>query len=405
MSMYPEATGHAYVGSGHDSTFRGVVLTAGAADLDVKGNFTLESVQDTSHGSGSSASFSGSGTFGTTGFNGSVSGGGSTSRSDRAWVTEQTGIYTTKGDLNANVGHNTTLIGSVMEAQGGQVHLDTQTLTMQDLQDHDVGTSYGGQVGFGYGEQQTGLGRKGQGSATLSGQVATHDIEQTTKAAIGQGTLTVRDEAHSQTTAAEANRDTANTQVITKNERAGVQAYVSSTAIKALVAEYKDVRNQFDRRSTEDFSEQKGIPSSVKEAVATGAFGILDLAQAIQLLLNDPEGLGADLTGKLRDAAATCSANSVCRDTAAEILANFKAQLASNPDLAQYTQQGGIKKLGDKPLLAVAQANGYATIHALKDAYGLDRTVNIAADRAGNLYAVGVKDRIVTPLYITATGR
>ena len=100
---------------------------------------------------------------------------------------EQTGPYA-KDKLDVTVEKHTQVNGAVLNSDTGQLTLDTGTLGFGDIKDHDRATSTSGQVAVGIGLQQNGTGQDGQPSGTVSGSYASHDIEQTTKATIGEGT-------------------------------------------------------------------------------------------------------------------------------------------------------------------------------------------------------------------------
>jgi filamentous hemagglutinin len=162
----------------------------------------------------------------------SVSGGGGTSSSDVAWVSEQSGFHA-KDKLDVRVEKHTQLNGAVLASDTGQLTLDTGTFGFTDIRDHDTGTSLSGQVGASYTAEYEKTGYDANGNlvsheagggpgVNLSGSYASHDIEQTTRATVGEGTIVIRDKGKQKQDVAEINRDVAQSQVVTKNEREGV---------------------------------------------------------------------------------------------------------------------------------------------------------------------------------------
>jgi filamentous hemagglutinin len=162
---------------------------------------------------------------------------GGNGTSDKAWVTEQTGLFATN-KLDVRVEKHTQLNGGVLNSATGQLTLDTGTLGFKDIQDHDRGSSISGQVGLSYASDRDvdgdGVVDKDSGGpgGTVSGSYASHD-EQVAKATVGESTITVRNEAKQKQEVAALNRDATQAQVITKDHREGVQVYVSDTSIKA----------------------------------------------------------------------------------------------------------------------------------------------------------------------------
>jgi hypothetical protein len=122
----------------------------------------------------------------------------------------------------------------VLASDVGKVNVTTGTLTVTDIDDYDTGSSVNGQVSLGLGMQPNGTGQVSGVSGTVSGGIANHDREQVTKGAVGEGTITITDPTHQTQAVEEINRDTAHTQVITRDEKSGVQVYASSTAIAEL---------------------------------------------------------------------------------------------------------------------------------------------------------------------------
>src|SRR5690606_37450332 len=115
---------------------------------------------------------------------------------------------------------------------------DTRTLGFSDLQDHDkeesnylsIGFSTGGNPGA---NANTGASPDDEGSSwKVEGSHYELDREQTTRATIGQGNVTVRDDAETGSDSTSGlNRDTQLAQEITKDKERDIDLYVSSRAI------------------------------------------------------------------------------------------------------------------------------------------------------------------------------
>ncbi|EIM29102.1 endonuclease toxin domain-containing protein [Microvirga lotononidis] len=104
----------------------------------------------------------------------------------------------------------------------------------------------------------------------VSGSYASHDIEQVTQATIGAGTITVRDKDKQKQDVKDINRDVDEAQVITKNERAGVQVYASTNAVQEIASGFEGI--QANIRNFEN------LPNNVRNgidqlAAAGGALG------------------------------------------------------------------------------------------------------------------------------------
>lgn len=398
-----------------DATLKGAVVKADTIDATIKGNLSIASVQDKGHTAHEAVNASATVNIGLVGPSSvSVSGGGSRGTSDTAWVNEQSGFFG-KNKVDIYVEKHTQLDGAVIASEAGKdrVTLDTGTLGFSDLKDHDKRTSLGVQVGVTLSQP----GKDGQKPKTdaqgnlvggsLSGSYAMHDVEQVTRATV-EGTVKIRDKGNQQQDVAALNRDADKAQVIVKDVRAGTKVYVSDTAIKEVVSGFKTIRENVERLAMGSFVEMPDLPDDVRLVLESGDVGALDLAFAVKALFSGEKNLDdPEITGELRRAALKCSGNTMCSGRAKEILAQFESEFAARPDMVQYTSSaGGIKKMGDGPLLAAAKANGYSDIHAMKRDLGLDSKSNIGIDRNGNLYQLGVKAIFVPiPLGLTASGK
>ncbi|WP_143012367.1 hemagglutinin repeat-containing protein [Methylobacterium phyllostachyos] len=222
------------VHSGQDTTIEGARLSAPEIDLEVGRNLTVASRQDTATGRSSSSSLSGS--IGPS--SGSVSVGGSQGSSDRAWVGEQTAIEA--GDrLSVTVGGQTLIRGALLNSRTGNLFLETGTLWVEDMFDHDTGRRFGLTLGLngnwgGSGDQPA--------VGTISGSYAAHDRERVDRGTIGAGTIVLRDPAQQVQELAAINRDPSRAQVITRDRKEGVDFYGSSSAVREIGSGFEGTR-------------------------------------------------------------------------------------------------------------------------------------------------------------------
>ncbi|WP_262271821.1 hemagglutinin repeat-containing protein [Microvirga yunnanensis] len=254
LNAHLSAGGKATLKTGGDATFAGAVVKSANIDADIGGNLTMASRQDTAHGSASAVNGSGSATIGIIGPSWvSVSAGGSRSTSDKAWVSEQTGLFATN-KLDVYVEKHTQLNGAVLNADTGQLTLDTGTLGFSDILDHDTSTSISAQVGV------TTPGAPGKlPGVSVQGSYASHDIEQVTQATVGAGTIIVRDTDKQEQDVKGINRDVDEAQVITKNEREGVEVYASISAVQEIASGFEGIQQNI--RNFEN------LPANVKNGI------------------------------------------------------------------------------------------------------------------------------------------
>jgi filamentous hemagglutinin len=229
--------------SGRDANISGANLQAQDVDMDIGRNLTVASVQDTGSVEGRRWDASASITVGA-GVSASANVGYGETEGSSAWVTDQTDIIG-RNSVNIKVGGHTqvdgALIANITEsgADGGNLNLDTRTFGFTDLKDHHEETSSYLSVGIGV---NGGSGAKtGQdnpnaegNSWSVSGSYYDLDRQQATNATIGQGTLTVRADAETgHDSTAGLNRDTSQSQVMTRDDETEIDVYVSSDSVKA----------------------------------------------------------------------------------------------------------------------------------------------------------------------------
>ncbi|ALA16933.1 filamentous hemagglutinin [Chelatococcus caeni] len=198
--------------AGRDATLAGANATGRDVFLNIGGDLTVASRQDTGHGASRSSNIGGS-VFvgvGTSPVSGSISVGAGRGSSDHAWVNDQTSIIALD-TLHARVEGHTQIDGAVIASLTGDLVLDTGTLGFSDLHDHDKGSSWSAQAGISFAIDRDGKGQKEQGTSpaggdkpgytatgvptggSLSGHVAEHDREQETRATVGAGEIIIRD--------------------------------------------------------------------------------------------------------------------------------------------------------------------------------------------------------------------
>src|SRR5690606_34898925 len=223
----------------------------------------------------------------------------------RPWVAEQTSMMGTEA-VNIRVGNHTQVDAPLIAnrkddgTDGGKLNLDSRTLGFSDLQDHDkeesnclsIGFSTGGNPGA---NANTGAGQDDAGSSwKVEGSHYKLDREQTTRATIGQGNVTVRDDEQTgNDSTANLNRDTELAQEVTKDKERNVDLYVSSTAIdsaKGLAASGdENTLNQWKDNVTSvaDPDAWKSIAHNAQQTASTDA-----LSQSIKSLQYTVQSLG-----------------------------------------------------------------------------------------------------------------
>ncbi|MCF1289506.1 hemagglutinin repeat-containing protein [Enterobacter kobei] len=204
--------------SGRDTNLTGAQVSGESVLADIGRNLTITSEQDTDRydSKQQNASAGGSFTFGTMSGSASVNYSRDSMNSDYVSVKEQSGIFAGSGGFDINVGGHTQLDGAVIAstATADNNRLDTGTLGWRDIHntaEYDVehqsaGISTGGSTGGSIAGQFAG----NMASNLLVGADSSGSAEGTTRAAIGEGTVTVRDGANQTQDVATLSRDTAN---------------------------------------------------------------------------------------------------------------------------------------------------------------------------------------------------
>ncbi|MGC1026029.1 hemagglutinin repeat-containing protein [Pantoea agglomerans] len=200
--------------SGRDTTLTGAQASGESVKVDAGRNLTLTSEQDSDRydSKQQSASAGGSFTFGS--MTGSANVNVSRDKMHSTWqsVAEQTGIFAGKGGFDVTVGEHTQLNGAVIAstADASLNKLDTGTLGFGDIENHaeyevehqSAGMSTGGSIGGQFaGNMANGM---------LAGLNDSGSADSTTKAAVSEGTIIIRDPSKQKQDVAGLSRDVAN---------------------------------------------------------------------------------------------------------------------------------------------------------------------------------------------------
>lgn len=290
--------------SGNDITVAGATIYGEDVEIDAGRDLLIQSRQDLAHSDGSSFHVGGSLNVGA-GFSVSGSVGVGNSKSDVAWVTNQTGIYS-GGNLDITVKNHTQINGAVIASQTGDLTLDTGTLGFETIKDHDRGSAFDVTIGGGYSNQgenkypwDKGGSDSNQGGAasndqkndskgssdsnnaksdpnsgkppgvSVGGSIEAHDREQDTNATVGGGTIIIRDPENQKQDVADLNRDLDKAQVITKDESYGADFYASSSSLAEAAKGFKD------------------IPQSLVDTVTNAAKGISVAGKGVEFIAQE----------------------------------------------------------------------------------------------------------------------
>ncbi|WP_392562369.1 hemagglutinin repeat-containing protein [Orbus sturtevantii] len=239
------------VKTGNDTNLIGGQLKGDSVKLDVGNNLNIESLQDTDNYDYDklSTSISGSYTYGSNNVDVNVSISKTEMESNWASVTDQSGVFAGKGGFDVTVGNNTDLKGAVIASTAddkSKNKLDTGTISFENIEnkadfnvDH-VSISVGVSKGDEY--QATG----GMPSVYHNDGKASS----TTKSAVEEGSLVVRNQDEQQQNVDELSRNTDNAnnplgQIFDKQKEQDRMDTLD--LVKDIAAQAKDVVNKYDR--------------------------------------------------------------------------------------------------------------------------------------------------------------
>ena len=281
--------------SGRDTHLTGAQVSGQSVLADIGRNLTITSEQDTDRYDSSQKNISagGSFSFGTMTGSGGISYSRDKMDSDFASVREQSGIFAGSGGFDVTVGGHTQLDGSVMAsaATADKNRLDTGTLGWRDIQNtaeynvehQSAGISTGGSIAGQFaGNMANGM---------LSGADSSGSAEGTTRAAVENGTVIVRDKANQAQDTAALSRDTEN----------------ANGSIDAIFDKEKEQRRLDEAQLISDIGSQvSDIARTQGELSGESQSGTgSDIQRAIQAATAAAQGLaGGDMTAALAGAAA-----------------------------------------------------------------------------------------------------
>ena len=262
--------GSVNIKSGNDTNIIGANVSAKDIDMDVGGNLTVASVQNTSSMNsktlGGGASISGLTVKRTSG----------SASADRVWTDSQTSIIGSDS-VNIKVKNNTDITGAMIAnaeydsnsgtwADNGNLTLNTGSLTYSNLIDADYNDDQMTSVGVG-------------ARVTVQHKTKGHETEGITFATLGEGAVNVGDGSD----LSGLNRDVNNTQIITKDKDTGGYDIDVNIDMTAIVKMYKaggigNYTQQQLEKGKENLAKLVGSISSAYEHVkdaAVEAFGYL----------------------------------------------------------------------------------------------------------------------------------
>ena len=250
--------------TGNDALIAGAQLRGRDVALDIGGDLHVASRADTARLRGSSYQAGASLTIGLIGPSSlSLNLGGGRERADSTLVNRQTSIIADQR-LDAYVEGHTQLDGGLIASLNGDLSLDTGTLSFTDIEERARSDSRRASASIGLGGNAPSIG--------VEGELAHEATDAITRATIGEGAITIRDEdaqrareeAGETRDVAALNRDLDAARETLRDERAGVRFYASDSAIVELGNGFETTRGNLrelsERLSSviENLSEEHG---------------------------------------------------------------------------------------------------------------------------------------------------
>ncbi|WP_193760824.1 hemagglutinin repeat-containing protein, partial [Acetonema longum] len=244
--------------SGNDTNLVGAQAKGDTVEVDVKGDLNLASQQDSKTYTEKNESVGGS-----IGASTNLSANEGKIDSDYKSVNEQTGIFAGKGGFDIDVVGNTDLKGAVIgsEAESEKNRLSTGTLTFSDMENKAEYESNSTGVNYAHGDD---VEAKNRGMTPNMGIAASGQESSTTKAAVAQGTIEIKDQANQKDDISKLSRDTEN--ALNK---------LDEIFDKKTVEEQQELAKMFGEIAFEkihDLSKDKGWDEGSPEKIALHAF-------------------------------------------------------------------------------------------------------------------------------------
>ncbi|PXV73498.1 hemagglutinin repeat-containing protein [Pantoea sp. PNA 03-3] len=209
-----DSGGRVSISSGRDTTLSGAQVNGNSVKADVGRDLTLTSLQDSDKYDSKQSSFGAGGSFtviGTIGGSGYINASQDKMHSSFDSVKEQSGLFAGQGGFDVTVGNHTQLNGAVIASQAGadKNRLDTGTLGFTDLHNAaDYKTEHQG-IGMNTGASLAGQFAGNMANTMLAGAGGKGHAEGTTRSAVADGTIVVRNQADQKQDTATLSRDTA----------------------------------------------------------------------------------------------------------------------------------------------------------------------------------------------------
>nr|WP_302328734.1 hemagglutinin repeat-containing protein [Pseudomonas sp. DVZ6] len=301
--------------SGKDTNIKGAQVRGDEVIGRVGGNLNVASAIDTGEVKGNEFDINATVTVGPgAGVSGSVGYGKTTGKTE--WVEDQTRI-TGRDKVDIRTENHTQLDGALIAADNGNLKLDTGTLGFSDIagkdQEHgyylNVGGSWkkgsanadkdpsNGKVAEGEGKGEKGS--KSQTSWSVSGWEYEKDREQTVRATVGAGDITVRKDAETgQDSTVGLNRDLDKAYEITRDKESRTDLYVTDSSLhdalnpKETLQKWSDGLLDYDKTALKNFEAASvGINASLNRLerlmgreLAAGVTGVTSREFAEQTL-------------------------------------------------------------------------------------------------------------------------